>query len=255
VTESHAYDDHFFDWVDSGARMSARALLPRVKEALDVQSVVDVGCGRGTWLSVWTELGVRDVVGLDGDYVDRSKLAIPAHAFKVTDLSHDWSVERRFDLAQSLEVAEHLPQNAARSIVNQLCSLADVVLFSAARPGQGGEMHVNEQEPEYWAELFAMNGFAMFDWLRPALARNRQIEPWYRYNSFLYASEAGQKRLSDAALTTHVPEGTRTSPVGDPIWRLRLYVLRHLSVEQVARLSRARYRVATLARRLRRRSI
>jgi hypothetical protein len=135
--------------------------------------------------------------------------------------------------------------------VNQLCRLADVVLFSAARPGQGGEMHVNEQEPEYWAELFAMKGFAMFDWLRPALARNRQIEPWYRYNSFLYASEVGQKRLSDAALATYVPEGTRTTPVDDPVWRLSLSVLRHLSVEQVARLSRARYRVATLARKLR----
>src|SRR5262245_21633572 len=102
------YDDRYFDWVDSGARISARTLLPRVQAALDVQSVVDVGCGRGTWLAVWTELGVTDVVGLDGEYVDRSKLAIPAHAFAVTDLSHDWSVERRFDLAQSLEVAEHL---------------------------------------------------------------------------------------------------------------------------------------------------
>ena len=214
-------------------------------------SVVDVGCGRGTWLSIWMELGVADVVGLDGDYVDRGKLAIPAEAFRVADLSREWAVGRRFDLAQSLEVAEHLPESAAQSMVRQLCGLADVVLFSAARPGQGGEMHVNEQEPEYWAALFAENGFAMFDWLRPALAKDRQVEPWYRYNSFLYANEAGQRCLSAAALATRVPPGTKTAPVNDPLWRLRLSVLRHLSVEQVARLSRARYRVVTLARRLR----
>jgi hypothetical protein len=197
------------------------------------------------------ELGVTDVVGVDGGYVDREKLAIPAGAFRVADLSREWAIGRRFDLAQSLEVAEHLPESAARPAVEQLCGLSDVVLFSAARPGQGGEMHVNEQEPEYWAALFGQNGFAMFDWLRPALARDRRVEPWYRYNSFLYANEAGQERLSAAALSTRVPPGTRTAPVEDPLWRLRLSVLQHLSVGQVARLSRARYRVATLARKLR----
>ena len=252
MTEPHAYDDHFFDWVDSGARVSARALLPRVREAVDVASVVDVGCGRGTWLAVWSELGVTDIAGVDGPYVDRGKLAIPAEAFTTADLAGEWAIGRRFDLAQSLEVAEHLPESAARPLVGRLCGLADVVLFSAARPGQGGEMHVNEQEPEYWAELFAGHGFEMFDWLRPALARDRRIEPWYRYNSFLYANAAGRKRLSAAALATRVPLGARTAPVDDPLWRLRLCVLRHLSTDQVTRLSRAHYRATTLARTLRR---
>jgi SAM-dependent methyltransferase len=249
---THVYDDHFFDWIERHTRTSARALLPRVKEALDVRSVIDVGCGRGLWLSVWNELGVMDIIGLDGEYVDQLKLAIPIRDFIVTDLCLDWPVERRFDLAQSLEVAEHLPPTAAQSIVNQLCRFADVVLFSAARPGQGGEMHINEQEPEYWAALFANNGFAMFDWLRPALARNHQIEPHYRYNSFLYANKAGQRRLSEAALATYVPRGARTAPVKNLLFLLRLSVVRHLSVEQVNRLHRVYYRVGFFMRNLRR---
>jgi SAM-dependent methyltransferase len=248
------YDDRFFDWVDSGARTSARELLPRVQEALQVRSVVDIGCGRGTWLSVWREFGVSEILGVDGAYVDQAQLAIPTDAFKVADLSGEWSVEGRFDLAQSLEVFEHLPASAARPGIKQLCRLADVILFSAARPGQGGEFHVNEQEPEYWLKLFADEGFAMFDWLRPALAANKKIEPFYRYNAFLFANSAGRERLSAPAVASEVPRGHRTAPIDDPMWRLRLSLLRHLSVEQVTRLSRARYRLMTLSRKLLRRA-
>src|ERR1700741_2467713 len=154
------YDETFYQWVNATARNSARVVLPIVAEQTRPTSVVDVGCGQGAWLEQWAELGVRDVYGIDGGHVDTTRLLIPPGNFKVADLAHPFAIERRFDIAQSLEVAEHLPAEAGPSFVKSLCKLADIVLFSAARPGQGGERHINERAPSYWAGQFALNGYA-----------------------------------------------------------------------------------------------
>jgi hypothetical protein len=72
--------------------------------------------------------------------------------------------------------------------VADLCSAADVVLFSAAIPGQGGpgsEEHPNEQWQSYWAQLFVDAGYHAFDAIRPAIWTDRRIAFWYRQNAFL----------------------------------------------------------------------
>src|SRR4029077_19644174 len=111
------------------------------------------------------EWGARDILGLDGDYVSREKLAIPAQNFMAMDLTGPISVERTFDLVVSLEVAEHLPADCSSGFVDALTRLGPVVLFSAAAPYQGGAQHVNEQWPEYWAKLFSRKGYLPVDCL------------------------------------------------------------------------------------------
>ena len=78
----HVYNDTFFDYIDAGARASAKALIAHLKPHLPINSVVDFGSGRGAWLAEWQASGVEDVCGLDGDYVDRDQLAIPTDAFR-----------------------------------------------------------------------------------------------------------------------------------------------------------------------------
>lgn len=107
-----------------------------------------------------------DVLGIDAPYTDRSRLRIPDELFLARDLTVPLSLERRFDLALSLEVAEHLPAAAADHFVASLTRLASVILFSAAIPDQGGEGHLNEQWPDYWVERFAAHGFGVADVLR-----------------------------------------------------------------------------------------
>ncbi|MBL8589497.1 MAG: class I SAM-dependent methyltransferase [Methylobacteriaceae bacterium] len=241
---SNAYDARFYDWVNMTARRSAGVVLPLARAACAPQSVVDVGCGEGAWLAVWRELGVADVTGCDGAHVDRARLAIPADRFVAADLSRPFTADRRFDLAQSLEVAEHLPPAASEDFVDSLCGLSDVVLFSAAQPGQGGELHVNERRPAWWAERFAARGYACFDALRPALAGDARVDPWYRFNALLFANAAGETRLSQSA------RAARTAPAalddgGDLAWRLRRAALAPLPVGVVTGLSRLRYRLVT----------
>ncbi len=104
-----------------------------------------MGCGVGTWLSVMMEKGIKDVMGLDGEWVEASMLVIPTEAFVKTDLNKSIRVRRRFDLAISLEVAEHLSAERAKGFVHDVTRLADFILFSAAVPFQGGRNHINEQ--------------------------------------------------------------------------------------------------------------
>ena len=181
------YDDQFYDDIDEWSRESAAAIVPWLFAALVPRSVVDVGCGRGAWLAAFKTCGVDDVLGLDGDYVDSGSLHIDADDFRAVDLLAPPHLDRTFDLAVSLEVAEHLPASAAESFVRFLTDAAPIVLFSAAVPGQGGVHHLNEQWPSYWAERFASVGFRAVDAVRPRFWNDERVGYFFAQNIVLYA--------------------------------------------------------------------
>jgi len=239
-----SYDQRFFDWVNFTGARSARQVIPLLIEHIRPTSVLDVGCGQGAWLAVWRELGVTDVTGVDGDYLVQDDLLIPRNDFLARDLTERFSLDRHFDLVQSLEVAEHLRPEASATFVDSLCAHGDIVAFSAAQPGQGGEGHINERNLSAWAAEFARRGYAAFDLVRPRIADNRSIDPWYRYNMIVYANANGAKRLSPAAQSRRVVELTSLDGGGDLAWRLRRAVLKPWPPGAVTLLSRLRYRIA-----------
>lgn len=181
----HYYNDSFFDGQCDMSRASAAVIVPIVNEMVRPCSVLDVGCGVGGWLAEWQRNGVRDVCGIDGDYVDRAGLQVDPASFVPVDLEKPFSLGRRFDLVQCLEVAEHLDAASAGTLVQSLTKHTDTVLFSAAIPGQGGVHHVNEQWPSYWVELFAREGFQAFDVIRPLTWDDTRVQVWYRQNMLL----------------------------------------------------------------------
>lgn len=180
------YNSEYFATLSQAALSSARIVVPALLSIIQPQSVIDVGCGIGAWLSVFREHGIETILGLDGEYVDRSQLLVPRSCFRVADLAEPVTLHERFDLAVSLEVAEHLPPSSANGFVESLCRLAPVVLFSAAFPGQGGTCHLNEQWPDYWRRLFNEKGFLMFDPLRPVLWHDKRVAFYYRQNMYLF---------------------------------------------------------------------
>jgi hypothetical protein len=150
----------------------------------------------GGWLAVFREHSIDDVVGLDGDYVDKSLLLIPAHCFIETDLSRGIVLDREFDVAICLEVAEHLPPQSAELLIRSLSKLSRRVVFSAAIPGQGGTHHVNEQWPTYWMECFHRQGYQLVDCFRKRIWDNRNIACCYRQNMFLFVKQSDQPAIS-----------------------------------------------------------
>ena len=187
---SEYYTKEFYELLRDGATKSAEVIAPLVLQLLPVRSVVDVGCGDGSWLAVFRRLGVHEILGVDGDYVNPGSLQIPPDCFQALDLTKPFSLGRGFDLAVSLEVAEHLPAECAPVFVECLTRMAPLVLFSAAIPFQGGVNHINEQWPDKWADLFGRHGYLPVDFLRKRIWQNESVEWWYAQNTLLFANPA-----------------------------------------------------------------
>ena len=241
--DAFRYSPGFYDYIEQGARRSAERLLPVIHTSLSPASVLDVGCGRGIWLATWLELGVPEVFGLDGAYIDTTRLAVPPATFRSVDIAQPFDLGRRWALVQCLEVAEHIPPAQSATLVQNLINHADHILFSAAEPGQGGHHHINERPLEFWRDLFAPHGYRAYDVVRPGLHADTTVGPWYRYNTLLYVRESAASTLPDVIRRTRLDPGSpipRFAPFG---WRLRRLLLRPLPVGLVTALARLKNRL------------
>lgn len=247
----YEYDEQFYKYINEGSARSARVVVPTLLELLpqSVESVLDVGCGAGAWLAVWKEHGCR-VKGLDGDYVDRNLLLIDANEFFSQDLQSGFDLNEKFDIAQCLEVAEHLPETLSATLVAALCRHADIVLFSAAAPGQGGENHINEQAYAYWRDLFAANGYQMYDSLRGELVGNTEVLPWYRYNTFVYLNNNRLPETHAALASYKIDRSARPKDVSPVLYQIRKAVIRLLPVQLMTVLAIIKKTLSNLLLRL-----
>lgn len=171
------YTPAFFAEHHQTTELSAMVVAPFVRQHLSPKSVLDIGCGYGEWLKA---MQVDDWFGVD-------IAALEQPGFLRHDLTTPLDLGRTFDLVISLETAEHLPESAADTYVENIVVHAwRAVLFSAAVPGQEGLNHVNCQPHEYWHEKFEAHGFETTDPIRPLIAGNHYVSPWYRNNLFVY---------------------------------------------------------------------
>lgn len=214
------YTTEFYNEQRTNSRRSAEEIVPTLVELIAPRSVVDVGCGVGPWLSVFRDHGVEDVFGIDGSYVDPDLLEIPKERFFPADLSQPVSLARTFDLAISLEVAEHLPASSAAVFIESLTKLAPVIFFSAAIPHQGGIDHINEQWPDYWASLFAEKGFVPVDSIRTKFWTNPNVEHCYSQNGILYVRQDKVSGFPKLDLSLAV---TSPLPLVHPLLFLEVY--------------------------------
>lgn len=160
VPHDWMYDASYYATdVEPPARRSAGTIADTIMEDLRVRSVVDVGCGTGALLEALRDRGC-EVWGLEGSEVALEYCR--ARRLRVTkfDLERDTLTDHpTYDAAVSMEVGEHLPQGAADRLVQCLTRLSDVVIFTAAPPGQAGLSHVNMQPPSYWIAKFRKRGY------------------------------------------------------------------------------------------------
>ncbi|MEO1240402.1 MAG: methyltransferase domain-containing protein [Pseudomonadota bacterium] len=196
------YDEGFYRTQKAGSLISAERVLSKLAPVLgDLKSAVDIGCGVGGWLKVLSDCypGIA-VAGVDHPDVPDSELFIDKTDFHGHDLSQSLDLGRRFDIAVTLEVIEHIDEQYADIFVDNLARHSDLILFSAATPRQGGTNHVNEQWPSYWCAKMSARGYKAHDIIRPLIWEDDDIEYWYRQNMLLFAKDGrweNTRRLED----------------------------------------------------------
>jgi SAM-dependent methyltransferase len=182
------YSAAFFSSLHAGSEAAARRIVPLLFSRFPFASVVDVGCGGGEWLKAARECSRNPMrlCGIDGFGAVNDSQPEGGIEFVKMDLEERLKLAGRFDLCLCLEVAEHLSAGRAESFVEDLTALSEVVVFSGAIPMQGGYGHIHEQWAEYWALLFAAEGFAPYGRMREEIWMERTIPWWYRQNLIVY---------------------------------------------------------------------
>jgi len=211
MTVNYQHSDDI--WKLDGARVVLACLFATHKP----QSILDVGCGPGTWLAAALEMGITDLIGLEGVDITSEMRFVPDQYIRLQDLTTDWNVARRFDIALCLEVAEHLDACHSDELITKLTAHANTVVFAAAIPGQPGYHHVNCQWPAYWQARFNACGFACYDTFRWQIWQDTRIEPWYRQNLFIATAEPSKASHEERIRPVIHPDMLRyLTPPPDP---------------------------------------
>lgn len=160
LEQSLLYDHEYFARdVEDPAVKSTPIIAASIMRDIEPQTAIDVGCGTGALLAQLKNRGCR-TRGLEYSEAGRQycqQRGLDVHPF---DLERDrYEGDDSFDLAISMEVAEHLPDAVADRYVGLLTQFSRRVVFTAAVPGQGGVDHVNEQPRSYWIKKFADRGY------------------------------------------------------------------------------------------------
>jgi len=204
MKKENLYDKGFYEEQYRGSIRSADIFLSYLFSYYKPESMVDFGCGVGSWLFSAEKLGVHSLMGLDGSWVKPESLLSDSIDFKPTNFECAVDLNNSFDLAVSLEVAEHIEEAYANKFVESICNSSSVVVFGAAIPGQGGIDHVNEQFQTYWVEKFKDRGYSCFDIFRTKYWDDKRIEFWYRQNTFLFVHESKIKSINEEILSKPV---------------------------------------------------
>jgi hypothetical protein len=185
------YTPEFFEKINDWSYTSAQHTIGYLLSSIGFipQSIIDIGGGSGAFAAAFYDIGIKDITVLDGDWVKDTRLYLPEHCYVFHDLKKPYFPNRKYDLAICCEVAEHLPHRCADTLVDTVCRCADICLWSAAVPGQGGDGHINEQHESYWEEKFLKRQRIKFDVLRNKLQHepNEKIAWWYKQNYLIYA--------------------------------------------------------------------
>jgi hypothetical protein len=137
------------------------------------RTMIDYGSGDGWWSHSFKSIGAEHCYAVELDPI-AAEHTHPDVQFIQHDLRMPLTdLQRPFELVMCIEVAEHIPKHLAHNalLATLVKSTANVLLFSAAQPGQPGTGHINLQPQSYWIEAIEKRPYIKFSNERTAAAR------------------------------------------------------------------------------------
>lgn len=153
------YSKEYYEGIRCANQSYYELFAQVLMEEFQPNTLVDCGCGHGGISREFLNHGCKEAFLFDGspDAVEIAKSAGMKNVAQLDFISAT-KIPATGDLAICLEVAEHIPTAHAPNLCRLLSGAATTLAFTAAPPGQGGHLHVNNQPQSYWIDLFAKNG-------------------------------------------------------------------------------------------------
>jgi SAM-dependent methyltransferase len=242
-----AYSLKFYKSVDFRANESANSVFGILNKFFDIkslESIIDVGCGSGAWLNASLKNSSARVYGYDlpeSIQINQNRFADNFNA-RLELLTSDFESRNGLEFQQvqlgiCLEVLEHLKDETGCRILESMSSSCQIILFSAATPGQGGTGHINEKRHSYWLDKFRLNGFEVYDCIRPYLQSSNSAARYYALNTFLLVKSDTLDVKELAKLQPYL-QPKDVEDFRSPREKLQSLVIRALPVRVVTQLSK-----------------
>ena len=210
-------------------------IADRIVNDLKPKTVLDAGCAMGYLVAALRDRGV-DAYGIDISEYAISKVREDIKPYCVvgslTEPLPD-CLPRKYDLVVTIEVLEHLYEEDGKRAIHNLCTFSDRIIFSSTPDDFSEHTHFNVQQREYWAKLFAAEGFyddlsyrptyltAYASSFRKSADWVRQVEDYERNIRMAEAerahSEAGWRKAVDDK-ETHIQNLTAMLDTSEKQW-------------------------------------
>lgn len=149
------------------------------------ETVIDFGAGDGWWPHTFAEIGTKNPHAIELDEIALEFMPKNLY-FTQHDLRQPLEASGISDLSICIEVAEHMTRQEAENVlvVNVLQHTGNLLLWSAAQPGQPGTGHINLQTQEHWIKVIEGRGGFKLSGERTGKARRafeRILPPDYHF--------------------------------------------------------------------------
>jgi len=169
------YNKDFFEENINISKEGARKCIDILYKEFKPKKVIDFGCGPGIFLKEFENKGVK-VLGIDGSIAAKNNAVIDKDKIIIEDLRKEVDIKGKFDLTICFEVAEHIDNKFSETLVKNVTKNSKTVLFTAAKKGQGGMDHINEQDPKFWIDLFKNREYEFKEELTKKLKKEMKDE-------------------------------------------------------------------------------
>ena len=203
----------------------------RIADDFQPQTTLDAGCAIGLLVEALQQNGV-EAYGFDvSEWAIKQMPSRYARFVKKDSILNSKAFEKKFDLVTCIEVLEHLQPSEADIAVENLCSWGNIVIFTSSPDDYAETTHFNVQQPGYWAEKFAQNGFVrvlnynagyIASWAQvfrretiilPALVRQYEDNLWVKTKQIYSQREAVVKLQQNLDVQTDLTESSQTAAI------------------------------------------
>jgi cyclopropane fatty-acyl-phospholipid synthase-like methyltransferase len=156
------YNDEFFEWHLKYARNYSIVTMDWLLEFMPFDSVVDFGCGIGSYLESAHNKSVSKIKGYDigGDFAKKYTPECVQEYIEYLDCTAPMQTDK-YDCVISFETAEHIEPSGTDQFSSNLVNAVDengYLFFTGAPEGQDGCGHINCRSKYFWMKKFMSLG-------------------------------------------------------------------------------------------------